>query len=544
MKRDQVITAAFDNFAKENAMNVFLVRKIGTIWGIVLLGMFVIDFTTTSGYGVMTVRSHAFSGSNTYTVVDLGTLGGTESKAYGINNAGQVTGYAYTDSNTRHAYLYENGHMRDLGTVPGWEWCEGWGINSSGQIVGRARISATGDWIAITYKDGQWKDLGNLGGNSEGYFYSEAYKINDTGEIVGSSYVPYSRHPFLYSNGEMQDIVYNLSPNWVYTASAINNNGHIAGIVERFDTAYTQRTILCENGQWRYIGAVPEGDSQEAIDINDFDHLVGFHRVGSQIHASLYINDQEYDLGTLGGSQGIAYGINNPGQIVGSATTVDEVDHAFLYDGSQMIDLNSLIPPDSGWTLVNAYDINDHGQIIGWGNIDGEVHAFILTPDDVSQPAITWVNPADIVYGTPLSSTQLNATASVPGTFKYTPPAGTVLNAGSQTLSVAFVPFDTAKYNTVSKTVSIKILTAVQAIDVLSEMVLSYNLAQGISNQLDTKLENAKAAMIAVNSGNRQDVLNKLQAFINAVEAQRSKVLTSQQADSLISWARSITAIL
>ena len=65
-------------------------------------------------------------------------------------------------------------------------------------------------------------------------------------------------------------------------------------------------------------------------------------------------------------------------------------------------------------------------------------------------PTVTWANPADITYGTALSGTQLNATASVPGTFVYTPPAGTVLNAGAgQILSVDFTPTDSANYNSV-----------------------------------------------------------------------------------------------
>ena len=64
-------------------------------------------------------------------------------------------------------------------------------------------------------------------------------------------------------------------------------------------------------------------------------------------------------------------------------------------------------------------------------------------------PTITWATPADIVYGTALSATQLNATANVPGTFVYTPAAGTVLDAGvGQTLSVTFTPTDTANYTT------------------------------------------------------------------------------------------------
>src|SRR5213078_523551 len=54
-------------------------------------------------------------------------------------------------------------------------------------------------------------------------------------------------------------------------------------------------------------------------------------------------------------------------------------------------------------------------------------------------PVLTWTTPADIIYGSPLSTTQLNATASVPGTLVYTPPTGTVLSAGTaQKLTVAF----------------------------------------------------------------------------------------------------------
>ena len=93
-------------------------------------------------------------------------------------------------------------------------------------------------------------------------------------------------------------------------------------------------------------------------------------------------------------------------------------------------------------------------------------------------PTITWSNPADIVYGTALSGTQLDATSSstvggvsgsVPGTFTYTPAADTVLGAGSnQTLSVAFTPTDTTDYTTASATATINVLSASPAIDYVS----------------------------------------------------------------------------
>ena len=61
-------------------------------------------------------------------------------------------------------------------------------------------------------------------------------------------------------------------------------------------------------------------------------------------------------------------------------------------------------------------------------------------------PTISWASPAAISYGTALSVTQLNATATIPGSFAYTPTAGTVLAAGSQPLTVTFTPTDSTDY--------------------------------------------------------------------------------------------------
>ena len=70
-------------------------------------------------------------------------------------------------------------------------------------------------------------------------------------------------------------------------------------------------------------------------------------------------------------------------------------------------------------------------------------------------PTITWSKPADITYGTALSSAQLNARASVPGNFIYNPAAGTILSAGARTLQVTFTPTDTTNYTTASSSVSL-----------------------------------------------------------------------------------------
>ncbi len=78
-------------------------------------------------------------------------------------------------------------------------------------------------------------------------------------------------------------------------------------------------------------------------------------------------------------------------------------------------------------------------------------------------PKVTWAKPAAIISGTALSSTQLDATASVPGTFVYSPPVGTVLAVGTQTLSVAFTPTDTTDYTTQTATTTITVNNSLAA---------------------------------------------------------------------------------
>ena len=99
-------------------------------------------------------------------------------------------------------------------------------------------------------------------------------------------------------------------------------------------------------------------------------------------------------------------------------------------------------------------------------------------------PTITWSNPGDVAYGVALGSGQLNATANVPGSFLYTPPAGTVLSAGAgQVLSVAFSPSD-ANYSAATATVRINVLKATPSITWTSPTDIAYGVALG-SGQLN-----------------------------------------------------------
>src|SRR5207244_1690397 len=98
------------------------------------------------------------------------------------------------------------------------------------------------------------------------------------------------------------------------------------------------------------------------------------------------------------------------------------------------------------------------------GNYDiSVVHGTLVIHQ--ATPSLTWDTPADIVYGTALGSTQLAASANVPGTFTYTagqaPASGLVLHAGGgQLLSAAFTPDDTIDYTSASASVSINVLKA------------------------------------------------------------------------------------
>lgn len=93
-----------------------------------------------------------------------------------------------------------------------------------------------------------------------------------------------------------------------------------------------------------------------------------------------------------------------------------------------------------------------------------------FTDDAIYQqaPAIAWATPAQIVYGTPLSSVQLDASTTVAGVFTYTPPAGTVLPVGQQTLSVSFAPTDTTDYTTSTASVTLTVIPATPNVTLVS----------------------------------------------------------------------------
>jgi probable HAF family extracellular repeat protein len=293
-------------------------------------------------------------------IIDLGTLGGG-SLASGINDGGLVVGASanavpdpfslfgfVTETRT---FIWENGVMRDIGTLGGPDAAPFAGPNNRGQVIGYSYINSTpnadnGPFCApnvptqnpFVWQKGKMVDLGTLGGTC-GF----AEFINNRGQIIGQSALPGNRvsHPFLWDAGVLTDL-----------GTFGGDNGNVS---------------------W----------------INDAGQIVGEADLpGSETHdAFLWEKGVMTDLGNLGQTS-FAFAINSKGQVVGHSLANDGTYHAFLWEkGGPMIDLNAFVPEGSTLQqLTDAFNINDRGEILGVGLPPGvppgEIgsHVFLLIP--------------------------------------------------------------------------------------------------------------------------------------------------------------------
>jgi len=199
------------------------------------------------------------------------------------------------------------------------------------------------------------------------------------------------------------------------------------------------------------------------------------------------------------GSNGVEIGdpIGSPEEVTGTPSVTLQL--------LPSLPILSITSPATGQT----YDLNQHvptsyvcqgsctdsnGASGGSGVLDTSTagaHSYVVTDSNggitISRsidytvnkgtPAITWALPAPIVYGTALSAAQLDATSTVSGTFTYSPAAGAVLGAGTQTLNVTFTPTDSADYNSTTASVPLTVTPAL-----LTVSALSFTRAYGQSN--------------------------------------------------------------
>ena len=160
-------------------------------------------------------------------------------------------------------------------------------------------------------------------------------------------------------------------------------------------------------------------------------------------------------------------------------------------------------------------------------------------------PTITWANPADIVAGTPLGSTQLDATASIPGTFAYSPAAGTVLDAGQgQTLSVTFTPTDSTDYASVTTTATINVQKATPTVTWANPAGITYGTPLG-ATQLDATASvpgtfaysPAAGTVLKAGAGQVLSVTFTPTDSIDYTAVTTTATINVQQAVAPISWA-------
>ena len=349
-----------------------------------------------SSVGLLVVSIHVEGAG--YKFTDLGTLGGTYSIGYGINDSGQVAGLSKLPGNVEwHATRWDSTTPTDLGTLGGRD-SYAVGINNAGQVVGYSFTADGGgqNQHHATRWDGNTPtDLGTLGGRN-----SSAYGINEAGQIAGWA--------------DRSDVVASRATKWDGTtptdlgtlgghdsfAFGINNAGQVTGDGFLADDL-TRRATKWDGATTTNLGTLGGVNSHSyGLRINDVGQVIGgtwLTLANGPLRATEWDGATLLELGSLGGRNSSALGLNNLGQVVGESNILGlgyENLHATLWKGTVAIDLNSLLDADGlppGWYLSSARDINENGWITGQAvnRLTGEEHAYVLSLPVVPEPD-TW----------------------------------------------------------------------------------------------------------------------------------------------------------
>jgi len=309
-----------------------------------------------------------------YTVTNLGSL-----DPVAINNTGQVLG-SIGPAASPAAKIWQGGNLSPLGAGPATPLA----INDTGVVAGAAANPVTADaQIASTLASGQTNNL-NIPDSAP----SEANGINASGVIVGVYTAGFTggafhNQAFTYAGGVETDLPA-LIGSMGGTAVAINNNGLIAG----FGDAPKDHAILWTNGVPQDLGTLG-GTTSVATALNNAGTVAGYSDTSAAgvRHAFIWKAAAMIDLGSLSATQSSrALAINNGGVVAGfsGAPFVDQ--KAVIWKNGVITDLNTMISRDSHWILEQAVGINDAGEIIGIGTLNGASASFILTPNPAATP--------------------------------------------------------------------------------------------------------------------------------------------------------------
>ncbi|HVA51251.1 MAG TPA: FG-GAP-like repeat-containing protein, partial [Pirellulales bacterium] len=225
--------------------------------------------------------------------------------------------------------------------------------------------------------------------------------------------------------------------------------------------------------------------------------------VANTITVNLVSGDFTAASGTLASNYSLPTTATGPGQITPAAPTLTvaavNITYGTTLDNSQLNGTASFVIGGQPTNVPGAFAYTiAAGTVLGAGNGQTESVTFAPTGTadyttatgsvtvNVNQatPTINWATPAAITYGTALSGTQLDATANVPGSFSYSPAAGTVLGAGQQALSVTFTPTDTTDYTTATGSVMLAVNQATPTINWPTPAAITYGTALS-GTQLD-----------------------------------------------------------
>jgi probable HAF family extracellular repeat protein len=316
--------------------------------------------------------AHAQTGATNYSIIAVPAP--PLSGAAGLNSEGDVFGNTIL-GHSAAGFLVSGGEPASVFTGAGVEFA---GINDSDQIVGKVESCCTSQVYAFEATGETVTNLGVLGSPEVLNTYSGANAINNSGQVVGDSYIAPGQgptHGFLYRGGLMSDL--GTVGGAASSAQAINNHGQITGTAQSGNGDF--HAFLFSDGFMFDLGLF--GVYSSAVAINDNGEILILGQMNSSPtrfpELFVYQSGKTTDLGPIGlllGLKGIA--LNNYGQIVGS----DISGHAFIYANGTFTDLNTLIPADAGWVLQNAVGINDSGQIAGNGLLNGVYTPYLLTP--------------------------------------------------------------------------------------------------------------------------------------------------------------------